>query len=445
MSLTYQPIISLATNRIVAVEALLPPGRDDRATTFGESVRQASVWHRTYPKTPVQLAINVTPSQFGPTLAGTLRKAVDEVGLRATFVCLQIAEATVMANVDRSVEILADLSELGFMVSIDGLGAGYSSLNQLLRLPIDEVKIDRSFITGLGSDRVNTTIVASIIGVAHAMDLEVVADGVETSAQLERLQALGCDFAQGSLIAAPMLAREIDEYLAADPTGGVVGLSVNETVLVVDDVADVRMLLTMSLSAAGFTVEEASTGAAALKAARRLVPTCVLLDVGMPDMSGIEVCRALRDDPATADCTIVMLTTNADATDKAEAFLVGADDYIVKPFTPRDLVARIRSAVHRRQTTIGAVGRRVDAALLEMLHTARARERGELTLTDAEHLSSRQIEIVKRLLGGERVPTIARGLFVSQSTVRNHLSAVYQRVGVHSQDELLGLLRKSIR
>jgi len=242
-----------------------------------------------------------------------------------------------------------------------------------------------------------------------------------------------------------MLASEIDEYLAADPTGGVVGLSVNETVLVVDDVADVRMLLTMSLSAAGFTVEEASTGAAALKAARRLVPTCVLLDVGMPDMSGIEVCRALRDDPATADCTIVMLTTNADATDKAEAFLVGADDYIVKPFTPRDLVARIRSAVHRRQTTIGAVGRRVDAALLEMLHTARARERGELTLTDAEHLSSRQIEIVKRLLGGERVPTIARGLFVSQSTVRNHLSAVYQRVGVHSQDELLGLLRKSIR
>jgi DNA-binding response OmpR family regulator len=136
-------------------------------------------------------------------------------------------------------------------------------------------------------------------------------------------------------------------------------------VLIVDDTADIRMLAMMSLTAAGFDVEEAANGAAALALARRLTPDCVLLDVGMPDMNGIEVCRALRAHPATAACTIVMLTTHANSTDKAEAFLVGADDYIVKPFAPRDLVARVRAAVRRRQTTIGPVGDQVATILQE--------------------------------------------------------------------------------
>jgi DNA-binding NarL/FixJ family response regulator len=307
-------------------------------------------------------------------------------------------------------------------------------------------------VAGLGSDTVNTAIVASVISLAHAMNLEVVAEGVETLEQLERLRTLGCDFAQGYFIARPMPPAEIDDYLAADasgqelprtdPTVGIIRPPVSETVLVVDDTPDVRMLARMSLTAVGFTVEEAGNGAAALALARRLKPQCVLLDVSMPDMSGIDVCRALRRDPATAGCTIVMLTTHADSADKAEAFLVGADDYIVKPFAPRDLVARVRSAVRRRQTTIGAVGRQVDDALLEMLQTVRDREVGEGALSGVEQLSCRQIEIVKRLVGGERVPAIARELYLSPSTVRNHLSVIYQRLGVHSQEELLILLRE---
>lgn len=122
-----------------------------------------------------------------------------------------------------------------------------------------------------------------------------------------------------------------------------------ETVLVADDAADVRQLARMSLTATGFTVAEAADGATALAAARRLRPDCVVLDVRMPDMTGIEVCRALRSDPRTAACTIVMLTSRADAADKAEAFSAGADDYIVTPFAPRDLVARVRTAVRRRR------------------------------------------------------------------------------------------------
>ncbi|MGZ4792656.1 MAG: EAL domain-containing protein [Ilumatobacteraceae bacterium] len=474
LRLVYQPKISLATNRIVGVEALLrwdhPTGgvimpdefipaaeRSGVIVPIGawvlrESSRQAAAWYNAYPKTRPQVAVNVSARQFRTGLARTIREAVDEAGISSSALCLEMTETTIMDDIEYTVEILDELRGLGFTVSIDDFGTGYSSLEYLHRLAIDEVKIDRSFVAGLGVDDTNTAIVASVISLAHAMNLEVVAEGVETLDQLDRLRSLGCDLAQGYFIARPVTPVEIDDYLAADtaglelpladPTGGSVRPSVAESVLVVDDAADVRMLAMMSLTAAGFTVEEAGNGASALALARRLVPDCVLLDVSMPDMSGIEVCRALRNDPETAGCTIVMLTSQANSADKAEAFLVGADDYIVKPFTPRDLVTRVRSAVRRRQSSIGTIDRPVDGALLQMFKSVRERKLSEDVLSDAERLSTRQIEILERLLGGERVPAIARDLYVSQSTVRNHLSAIYQRVGVHSQEELLSLLRK---
>ena len=468
--LLYQPKISLATHRITGVEALLRWEHPERgliapgefiaaaersgaivpigAWVLRESLRQAAVWQQAYPTTPLRVAINVSARQLRTGLARTVSDAMDEVGISPNAVCLEMTETMLMENIDYTIEILDELKALGLTVSIDDFGTGYSSLEYLHRMPIDEVKIDQSFVAGLGSDAVNTAIVASVISLAHAMHLEVVAEGVETSEQLERLHTLGCDFAQGYFIARPMPASEIDECLAAnasgqqfpraDPTGGAARSALSETVLVVDDAADVRMLAKMSLTAAGFTVQEAGNGAAAVALARRVIPQCVLLDVSLPDMSGIAVCKALRDDPVTAGCTIVMVTTHADSADKAEAFLVGADDYIVKPFTPRELVARVRSALHQRQSTIG---RHVDTALLELLQTVREREFVEGSLFDAEQLSSRQIEILKRLLDGVRVPAIARELFLSQSTVRTHLSAIYRQLDVHSQEELISLLR----
>jgi CheY-like chemotaxis protein len=270
-------------------------------------------------------------------------------------------------------------------LSIDDFGTGYSSLEYLHRMPLDEVKIDRSFVAGLGVDAERSAIVASIVSLAHAMNKAVVAEGVETADQLERLRATGCDFAQGYYLARPMPAAQIFEYLAADATGsrlpraahGPPGIDhPNETVLVVEDADEVRMLATMSLSAAGFTVHEAGNGSAALALARRLRPTCVLLDVGMPEIGGIEVCASLRADPATASCTIVMLTSHANPTDKAEAFLAGADDYIVKPFIPRDLVTRVRAAIHRGPTTRTTTGEHVETTLLHMLQAAREHDLG---------------------------------------------------------------------
>lgn len=115
--------------------------------------------------------------------------------------------------------------------------------------------------------------------------------------------------------------------------------------VVADDSPEMLQLAAVSLTAAGFEVHQAQNGRAAVEVARTVSPACVVLDVRMPEMDGFEACRALRADYATADCTIVMLTAASDAGAKIEGFSAGADDYIVKPFTPRDLVGRVRAAV----------------------------------------------------------------------------------------------------
>ena len=127
---------------------------------------------------------------------------------------------------------------------------------------------------------------------------------------------------------------------AADP-------SASQSVLVIDDAADVRQLAQASLATSGYSVLEASGGTEALEVASRERPACVVVDVNMPDMNGFDVCRALRADPATSSVTIVMLTSADTAEDKIAAYLAGADDYITKPFAPRDLVSRVRHAMTR--------------------------------------------------------------------------------------------------
>jgi diguanylate cyclase (GGDEF)-like protein len=471
--LVYQPKVSLTTDRIVGVEALLR-WHDPDAGVIGpndfihvaessglvvdigswvlrEACRQAAAWRNEYPRSSLTVAVNVSARQFRAGLPDLVRSCLAETGLPASTICIELTETTVMEDIETTVDVLRQLKRMGLSVSIDDFGTGYSSLEYLHRMPIDEVKIDRSFIDGLGVHSEHSAIVASVISLAHAMQRDVVAEGVETADQLERLRSLGCDLAQGFFIALPVEPEEIGRLIAADaagerllatPPGDDTGsLLQNEVVLIVDDAADVRQLAQMSLTAAGFVVEEAGSGAAGVTMARRLQPSCVLLDLNMPGMNGLEACKELRAQAETRGCTIVMLTTSVEAADKAEAFLVGADDYIIKPFAPRDLVSRVRAAIKRRRDTVSSVGRQIDAVLLDMLKVARDQTPEVDLMSESEKLSTRQLEVLRRLLAGERVPSIARALYLSQSTVRNHLSVIYQRLGVHSQEELIQLLR----
>jgi len=124
--------------------------------------------------------------------------------------------------------------------------------------------------------------------------------------------------------------------------------AMRERVLVVDDEPDVRMLLRTNLRAAGFDVLEAANGAEGLSIAKHDLPAVIILDLMMPEMSGIEVCRALRKHPPTSRIPILMLTAKTAEEDKVAGFEVGADDYVTKPFSPREVVLRVRAVARRK-------------------------------------------------------------------------------------------------
>jgi two-component system, OmpR family, phosphate regulon response regulator PhoB len=124
-------------------------------------------------------------------------------------------------------------------------------------------------------------------------------------------------------------------------------LPASDQILVVDDEEDIRRLLTFNLSDAGFRVEAAENGNEALAAAARLRPQVVVLDLMLPDLSGMEVCRRLRADPELADAAILMLTARGDERDRVLGFEVGADDYVVRPFSVREVVMRVRGLATR--------------------------------------------------------------------------------------------------
>jgi CheY-like chemotaxis protein/EAL domain-containing protein (putative c-di-GMP-specific phosphodiesterase class I) len=376
LRVAFQPKISLATDRVVGVEALLRWDHPQRgaippavfiplaeatglivpigAWVLRQACEEGARWlaNSGDHSAPI-VSVNLSAGQFDSSLLTTLRAALAETGMDAAHLCLEVTESMVMGDPESSIEMLHQIKALGVSISMDDFGTGYSSLAYLRRFPLTELKIDKSFVDGLGRDPESTAIVAAVMGMAHAMDLNVVAEGVETRAQLDALRALGCDEAQGYYYARPQTAGRIDELLTQPRLDGDRASAPHSewgtgTIVVVDDAPEVRLHARMSLTAAGFGVHEAESGEGAIDLVRRVRPDCVLLDMHMPGMSGLDVCRLLRADAATRDVTVVMLTADGKAAEKAEAFALEADDYIVKPFVPRDLVSRITTAIRRR-------------------------------------------------------------------------------------------------
>lgn len=382
--LHYQARVSLESDRITGAEALLRWQDPTRglvpplefiplaeasgliipigAWVIEQACAQITGWHRRFPRRPpLVVAVNISGSQFAPKLIDVVSAVLAATGAAAGQLCVEVTESTLISDAAGAVETLQGLVALGVKISIDDFGTGYSSLAYLKRLPLHELKIDKSFVDGLGEDSDDTAIVGATVALAHALGLSVTAEGVETADQLERLRVIGCQEAQGYFVSRPVPAAAFTALLVAEETSGWPAAIAAEPattvdgyrpyrVLVVDDTADVRQLARMALSASGFEVCDTANGADAVSMAQELRPDCVILDVSMPGMSGVEVCRALRGDPRTAGCTILMLTGNTEAEQKIEAFAGGADDYIIKPFSPRDLVGRVRAALRLGHT-----------------------------------------------------------------------------------------------
>ncbi|MEQ1874309.1 MAG: EAL domain-containing protein [Ilumatobacteraceae bacterium] len=473
--LVYQPMMSLTTNRIIAVEALLRWERPNVGIVMPdefipaaelngdivpigewvlrESLRQLGIWHRKVPRTSMRVAVNLSARQFQSGLVNTVRDSLGEASIHPNNLCLEVTETTLMTDIESTVATLNELKGLGIRIVLDDFGTGYSSLEYLHRMPIDQVKIDRSFVAGLGVNTVTSAIVSAIVRLAQTTSLETVAEGVETREQLERLRSMGCDLAQGYLISRPIASHAIDDLLVAQAVGRNLphldGIATHHdharwatsSVLIIDEESDVRLLARMGLTETGFRVEEASSGAAGLAMAHQSLPSCVVVDISTPTMDGAKVCREIRSAPDTKDCTVVVLTSHDDIT-AIDPCLGCADDYILKPFAPRDLAIRVRAAISRRRQLLQTMDPHVDRALLNVLQKVRDQQTEDSELAEDDHLSTRQIEILRRVLGGERVADVAHDLSLSQSTVRNHLSAIYHRFGVHSHAELRSMLRQ---
>jgi diguanylate cyclase (GGDEF)-like protein len=376
LRLLYQPKVDIASGQVHGVEALVRWEHPTRGllapvefislaeesgliASLGEWVlveacRQQAEWTKLLgAHAPPMVAVNVSGRQFVPGFVDVVRRAVAETGVVPESLGVEITESVMMGDVEAAVEIVHELKALGLLVAVDDFGTGYSSLSHIKRFPIDELKIDKSFVDGLGTDPEDTAIVAAVVAMAQALGLMVIAEGVETSDQLGRLRHLGCEMVQGYVYSRPVRPDDLVALGSVlrphdDERSAPASASVPEVVLIVDDTADVRQLANVSLSTSGFEVLEARTGDEALRQARRARPACVVLDVSMPGLDGFQVCRALRSDPLTTATAIVMLTSRAAAGDKIAAFSAGADDYMVKPFAPRELVSRIRQAIARR-------------------------------------------------------------------------------------------------
>jgi len=167
----------------------------------------------------VSLAINMSVNCLQFTdLAQTISAVLKETGMAANRIVLELTESVFMKDAERAKKILSDLDEMGCELSIDDFGTGYSSLAYLKQLPVDELKIDKSFVMDMMENENDAAIVKATIELAHAMGMRVVAEGVETELTFLRLETLGCDIIQGFLIAKPMSSYNLIEMMGSTVT-----------------------------------------------------------------------------------------------------------------------------------------------------------------------------------------------------------------------------------
>jgi diguanylate cyclase (GGDEF)-like protein len=231
--LHYQPQVALATGLVTGMEALVrwehperglvSPGEfietaEETGLILGmgswalhEAFRQAAAWQELRgTAAPVSMSVNLSARQCAhPEVVDIVRAALAETGADPATIRLEITETAVMADLQASVGLLDQLRELGVTLAIDDFGTGWSSLRALQRFPVDEVKIDKSFVDEMARDPQEAAIVAAVISLSHALGLTTVAEGVETIAQVDRLRALGCDHAQGFFFWRPAAAEEL--------------------------------------------------------------------------------------------------------------------------------------------------------------------------------------------------------------------------------------------
>lgn len=232
--LHYQPLINLCTGRLHSVEALIRwrsssrglvgPGEFIRFTEesglivpigrwlMGEAVWQAARWHES--GLNIRISVNVSARQLRDAeIVNQLRELIEQSGAARTLIDIELTESSFIEDEKAAIDLMRQFRQLGARILLDDFGTGYSSLSQLTRLPIDVIKLDRSFITGIDQNFQAQSLVRSVLGLARAFGFAVVAEGVETEREVQFLKDIGVDYAQGFYYARPMPAEAFEAWL----------------------------------------------------------------------------------------------------------------------------------------------------------------------------------------------------------------------------------------
>jgi diguanylate cyclase (GGDEF)-like protein/PAS domain S-box-containing protein len=235
--LHYQPEVTCLTGKTMRVEALtrwrhpksgmIPPAdfipMAERTGLIGplttwvlqQALRQCARWHAS--GSEVSVAVNLsTHSLSDPGLAEMIKRVVHTAGADFRWLDLEITESAIMEDVERSMHVLQNLHDLGIRISVDDFGTGYSSLTYLRRLPVDAVKIDRSFVVEMAVDKEDAIIVRSVIDLAHNLGMDVVAEGVEDRVAYDMLVSMGCEVVQGYFLSRPLPSDAIAAWLVTE-------------------------------------------------------------------------------------------------------------------------------------------------------------------------------------------------------------------------------------
>ena len=292
-----------------------------------------------YPEIPV--SVNVSRADIGQSdlpeiLLGILRK----YNLEPRMLHLEITESAYTESPDQIITVVDQLRTLGFVIEMDDFGSGYSSLNMLNQMKLDVLKLDMQFVRNETAKPVDQGILRFIVGLARWMNLEVVAEGVETREQLSRLRELGCDYAQGYLLGKPMPAEGMETLLAQQQprrkprsTVPAIDTAAEQTVLVVDENPAFRELVKMGFpQCIVYTAEDLRSAIALIDGHSKDITT-VILSMTLPEQGASKVLRAIRQNPLTWHIPVLAIAASGLDLEE-EAMSLGADEFAYRPRDP---------------------------------------------------------------------------------------------------------------
>lgn len=370
----FQPRVNLASGEMCGAEALVRwqhpvrglvpplefiPLAEDTGLILplGEWVirnvcRQQRAWlDAGLPVTPV--AVNLSALQFRQkNLARQIHHELEANQLESKYLEMEITESTLMDHLDEAIATLHDLRATGIKLSLDDFGTGHSSLSRLRRLPIDHLKIDRSFVSNLTTDPEDAAICLAIIGLAHNLRMTVIAEGVETEGQASYLRQHRCDEIQGYHFSRPLPAGEFEQLLAQRRTLSLPAPSPDErrTLLLVDDEANILAALKRVLRPDGYEILTASSAREGLELLATHPVQVVVSDQRMPEMNGTEFLSRVRD--LYPNTVRLVLSGYTDLGSVTQAINRGAIyKFLTKPWEENALREDLREAFLHHEST----------------------------------------------------------------------------------------------